>query len=137
MSSKSSGRLNHNLSSHKQQISEKYGSRMDYKFNSNTSKERDHTKLKENEFRKLLRPVQSIRTTGHPKNKTSSKVDLSRFTITTLVDEQTPDNSLFQTSDVNGNGKPKAKSDQKVYSAKSRTSLIDEAHPNASILREK
>lgn len=109
--------------------------------NASNSKGRDQSfqKLKENEFRKLLRPMKTV---DCIQSATQSKqgVYINHLNIQDLIDGPIIENELFKTfeSQSSAECKPKkSKSDQKSMASKSRTKLVDTKSHNDFILQEK
>lgn len=142
VNSKSSGKLYKNSSTQKSQCIENYGNRMEKRFSTNSSLSTKRTKsfkrIKENEFRKLLRPIQKGKVTSETKFKTG--IDVTKFNIKNLIDGPITDNMLFKTlEDLNGrsNLAKQSKSDTKIASTRMNRNLTDEFPTATGINREK
>jgi hypothetical protein len=98
----------------------KYNSSKKFSSTSSTSKRRNKSfkRFKENEFRKLLRPAQTNRTIDIDSNENSANV------------------SSIALYDMSNMSKQMAKSDQKIYRARSRP-IYDELPSSMNILRDK
>lgn len=103
-SSKSSGKLSKNFSVNKKSYIDQYSNRIDKGFNSNTSnskgRDKSFQKLKENEFRKLLRPMQTV---DSIQNLSQNKhgININNLHIKDLIDGPIIDNELFKTFESN------------------------------------
>ena len=140
--SKSSGKLYKNPSTQKSQCIESYGNRMEKRFSTNSSLSSKRTKsfkrIKENEFRKLLRPIHKGKVASETKMK--SGIDVTKFNIKNLIDGPITDNMLFKTlEDLNGrsNFGKQSKSDTKMASTRMNRNLTDEFPNTSGINREK
>ena len=140
--SKSSGKLSKNSAINRQNRIDNFWNKIEKKFYTNTScskgREKSNKKTKENEFRKLLRPMHTNQT-SHKMTSTQRELNLNQFHIKTIKATPSADNNSNQIFD-NQNGTAqivKSKSDHKVKASKSKSKLFDEKASSTIILREK
>jgi hypothetical protein len=117
-----------------------------YRTNKSESKKRTKSfkRIKENEFRKLLRPCQMSVNSGNSK----PSIDTEKFNINHLIEGPINENVLFKTlEDIKGRNfkyfieiaqnEKKSKSGTKVAANRSRTEFLGEYATNSHILKEK
>lgn len=142
LSSRSSGKLSKKTAIKHPTYLDKYGNRVDIRFSAASSSSKKRTssfkRMKENEFRKLLRPMQTnVSTDVEYPNR---NIRNHRYTIENLIDGSFLNNSQFKTlenvtfsKDSNEN---QSKSDTKIAPKRINKIFLRDCSPNESILQE-
>lgn len=142
LSSRSSGKLSKKTSIRHPTYLDKYGNRVDIRFSAANSSSKKRTssfkRMKENEFRKLLRPAQTNVSTDaqYPNNDIRNH----KYSIDQLIDGSILNNSQFKTLEEvtfsQGYNENKAKSDTKIAPKRINKVFLREYSPRDGVLKE-
>jgi len=139
--SRSSGKISKNTTYTNNNYMDKYQNVLDKKYRTNNSNSNSNTRtksfkrIKENEFRKLLRPDQASEVMSAADK--SPRIDTEKFNINNLIEGPIGENNLFRTlEDIKHTSVHKTQH-PKIALCRSRTEYSSDYTSNQNILKEK